>query len=237
MPLGAAAPLADGSGWVVAAGTGIARTGGRGGLEWLARPGDGSRRSLRMNGGACDPHGRFRAVSMEARAEDGAGFLYRVDHDGTVSEVLDGLTAPGGPAFTSDGGLMYLADGALRTVHRHTVDPVTGGVGPAEVFARFAEDERRPAGMTVDDDGHLWVALRGGGRVVCLDVDSERLGTVQTPATDTTSVAFGCGLMFVTTASHRLQRPGPLDGAVLASVTTVTAPPARSFGPHSVVRE
>ncbi|MEV6400844.1 SMP-30/gluconolactonase/LRE family protein [Streptomyces sp. NPDC051907] len=232
MPLGAAAPVAGTDGeWIVAAGAGIALT-GPDGLTWLSRPGDRRNRSMRMNDGACDPSGRFWAGSMEVQAATGAGSLYRTDPDGSVHEVLDNLSVPNGPAFSADGRLMYLADSARRAITRHTVDPVTGELGRPQLFAHFAQDEGRPDGLTVDDNGNLWVALWGAGRVLCYQPDGRPLHTVHVPTPHASSVAFGGGFMFVTTALHRLERPGPLAGAVLAGSTGVTAPPARLFGPR-----
>ncbi|QWB27186.1 MULTISPECIES: SMP-30/gluconolactonase/LRE family protein [Streptomyces] len=232
VPLGAVAPAAVGRrrGWIVAAGVGIALTDGRGAPEWLARPGDRADRAMRMNDGVCDPAGRFWAGSMEVHAARDAGSLYRTDPDGTVHEVLDRLTVPNGPAFTADGRLMYLADSARGTITRYAADPVTGALGPPEPFAEFTLAEGRPDGMTVDDHGNLWVALWGGGRVLCLGPDGRRLRTVRLPTPHVSSIAFGGGRMYVTTALHRLERPGLLDGAVLASATAVTAPPALPFG-------
>ncbi|MEU6825425.1 SMP-30/gluconolactonase/LRE family protein [Streptomyces atriruber] len=233
MPLGAVAPVRDDrSGkWIAAAGDGIALVDTRGTVHWLARPARRADRAMRMNDGACDPSGRFWAGSMEIHAAVGAGSLYRTDPDGTVHEVLDGLTVPNGPAFTADGRLMYLADSARGIITRHAVTPGTGRLGEPEPFARFAPEEGRPDGMTVDDDQNLWVALWGGGRLLCLGPDGTRLRSVDVPASHPTSVAFGRGLMFVTTARHRLPRPGAIDGAVLARATDVTAPPALSYGP------
>ncbi|MEU9705788.1 SMP-30/gluconolactonase/LRE family protein [Streptomyces sp. NPDC047981] len=231
MPLGAVAPTSGASSgrWIVAAGMGIALADARGGLDWLARPADRPDRAMRMNDGGCDRAGRFWAGSMEVGAALGAGSLYRVDPDGTVHEVLDGLTVPNGPVFTADGCLMYIADSARGIITRHPVDPASGALGEPARFASFPPEAGRPDGMAVDDDQNLWVALWGTGRILCLAPDGRRLRTVHLPTPHTSSVAFGGGLMFATTATHRLDRPGPLDGAVLAAGTGVTAPPVRPF--------
>ena len=51
---------------------------------------------------------------------EGAGSLYRVDHDGTVTRVLDGMTIVNGPAFRPDGRSMYIADTAAGTIFRQS---------------------------------------------------------------------------------------------------------------------
>jgi sugar lactone lactonase YvrE len=215
---------------VVAAGDGIALCTAAGRLQWLARSERRRDRAMRMNDGACDPSGRFWAGCMETHAAAGAGAVHRTDPDGSVHQVLDGLTVPNGPAFSADGRLMYLADSAHGTITRHTVDPVTGEITGSGPCAHLAPHEGRPDGMTVDDQGNLWVALWGGGRIRCYGPDATILRTLPVPTPHPSSVAFGGGLMFVTTARHRLERPGPLAGAVLVRPTTVTAPPALPFG-------
>ncbi|MEU9856639.1 SMP-30/gluconolactonase/LRE family protein [Streptomyces sp. NPDC047974] len=230
VPLGAVAPVAaGGSDWIVAAGDGIALV-GAGRPEWLARPERATGRSMRMNDGACDPAGRFWAGSMEVRAAVGAGSLYRTGPDGCVERVLDGLTVPNGPAFSLDGTSMYLADSAHGTITRHTVAPGTGRLLGSEPFAELAAYEGRPDGMTVDDDGNLWVALWGSGRVRCYGPGGEVLRDLAVPTPHPSSVAFGGGLMAVTTARHGLEHPDGLAGAVLLRPTTVSAPPAAPFG-------
>ncbi|MFD4577123.1 SMP-30/gluconolactonase/LRE family protein [Streptomyces sp. NPDC058417] len=233
MPLGAVAPARfGGRAWVLATGPGIALADGRGRLDWLDRPEDRPGRTMRMNDGVCDPSGRFWAGSMDVGAAPGAGSLYRADPDGRVHRVLDGLTVPNGPAFTADGAVMYLADSARGTVTRYDVDPATGRLGRAEPFTRLAPGEGRPDGMTVDDEGNLWVALWGAGRVRCHAPDGRVVGTVTVPTPQVSSVVFGGGRMSVTTARHGLARPDPLAGAVLARPSPVTAPPARPYGPR-----
>ncbi|WP_121830347.1 SMP-30/gluconolactonase/LRE family protein [Streptomyces sp. S1] len=230
VPLGAVAPAAvPGVDWIVAAGDGIALVGAAG-PRWLARPEYRTDRSMRMNDGVCDSAGRFWAGSMELRASDGAGSLYRVDPDGSVKRVLDGLTVPNGPAFGVDGTYMYLADSAHGTITRYAVDVVTGRLARADPFAELAAHEGRPDGMAVDDDGNLWVALWGGGRIRCYSPDGSVIRDVPVPTPQPSSVAFGDGLVIVTTARHRLSHPDGLAGAVLVAPTTVTAPPALAFG-------
>lgn len=233
VPLGAAAPASERvADWIVAAGDGIALA-GPGGLRWLARPEQHAVRPMRMNDGVCDPMGRFWTGSMSVRASPRAGSLYRTQPDGSVQRVLDGLTVPNGPAFHPDGAHMYLADSAQGTITRYAVDPATGGLSAAEPFAELAPCEGRPDGMTVDDGGNLWVALWGGGRIRCYRPDGSVERDIPVPTPQPTSVAFGSGLIAVTTARHRLAHPDGLAGAILVAATSVTAPPAVRFGPVS----
>jgi sugar lactone lactonase YvrE len=228
-PLGAVAPLVGG-GWLAAAGPGFAvLRAGR--VEWLARPEDVAPVAMRMNDAVADPAGRFWAGSMAAAegsaAAEGAGSLYRVDPDGSVHAVLDGLTIPNGPAFDADGTTMYLAESTRGIINRATVDPATGELGPLEVFARV--EGGAPDGMTVDADGVLWSAVHGGGRLDRYRPDGTVLERIPLPARQPTSVCLTAEppyLAVVTSGTDGLADPGPDDGAVLVAPVTAAGRPA-----------
>lgn len=226
VPLGAVAPLADGAGWLAAAGTGIAVLRADGSVEWVDRPEDGAPVAMRMNDGVADPAGRFWAGSMAAAESSGdaagAGSLYRVDPDGSVHRVLDGLTIPNGPAFSADGTVMYLAESTAGVIHRAPVDPATGALGPLEEFARVSGGS--PDGMAVDVEGCLWSAVHGGGRVDRYAADGTLLESLALPAAQPTSVCLSVEAPYsvlVTSATSGLERPGPDDGAVLVAPVRV----------------
>jgi sugar lactone lactonase YvrE len=51
---------------------------------------------IRMNEGGCDPDGRFYCGSMAYDERPGAGKLYRLDPDGSVHIVAEGMTISNG---------------------------------------------------------------------------------------------------------------------------------------------
>ncbi|MDX2546472.1 SMP-30/gluconolactonase/LRE family protein [Streptomyces sp. WI04-05B] len=221
VPLGAVAPVQDRPDmWIAAAGTGIALLTADGALEWLDRPEDRTPVPSRMNDGVADPGGRFWAGSMAYDGTQGAGSLYRTDLDGTVVRVLDGLTIVNGPAFTADGAIMYVADTAAGTILRCRVDPASGELdlsGGPDIFARLRDDEGSPDGMTVDEEGCLWVAMWGPGAVRRYHPDGRLLHTVTVPAPHPTSVCLhpDDSRLLVTTARYGVRNPTPADGSVL----------------------
>ncbi|MFI6369552.1 SMP-30/gluconolactonase/LRE family protein [Streptomyces sp. NPDC050546] len=219
VPLGAVAPVYERPrAWIAAVGTGIALLTTDGALEWLDRPEDRTPVPSRMNDGVADPAGRFWAGSMAYDGTPGAGSLYRTDPDGTVVRALDGLTIPNGPAFTADGTTMYLADTAAGTVLRCHVDPVSGGLSAPTTFARLREAEGSPDGMTVDEEGCLWVAMWGAGAIRRYHPDGRLLRTLTVPAPHPTSVCLppGDNRLLVTTARHGVKNPTAASGAVLS---------------------
>ncbi|GHF16420.1 calcium-binding protein [Streptomyces spiralis] len=226
-PLGAVAPVGRGDGFLAAAGKGLVRLAPDGSLlHAMSLPGLEGPPHRRMNDAVCDRQGRMWAGSMAYDATPGAGALHRVDPDGTVVTVLDGLTVPNGPAFSPDGTTMYLADSALGTVYAHRVDPATGTLSDRRVFFRLAPGTGSPDGMTVDDEGRLWSAIWGAGEIRCHAPDGTLLLTLAVPASQPTSVCLTGSELLVTTARYGMEAPGPLDGAVLSVPCRITAPAA-----------
>ncbi|MFI9542875.1 SMP-30/gluconolactonase/LRE family protein [Streptomyces sp. NPDC052016] len=228
VPLGAVAPVADHPGtWIAAAGTGVCLLASDGTPRWLATPECRPGPSMRMNDGVADPSGRFWAGSTAYDGIQGAGTLYRVDHDGTVTPAVEGITIPNGPAFTEDGRTMYLADSAHAIVRRYPVDPDTGRVGTPEDF--LTVDGGSPDGMTVDAEGALWCAVWGTGTVRRYLPHGSLDRVVRLPARQPAGVCLEGTLLHVTTATVGLGAPGPYDGAVFTVPVDVPGTPTPAF--------
>jgi sugar lactone lactonase YvrE len=234
LALGAVAPVAGRPGhWLAAAGQGFALLDPAGGVDWLARPEERADGATRMNDGVADPAGRFWAGSMAYDGASPLGSLYRVDHDGTVHRVWDGLAIVNGPAFSADGRTMYLSDTSGGTVLRFEVDPA-GRLGVPEPLWQAGEGEGSPDGLAVDDDDHVWVALWGGAEVRRLAPDGSTATRVPLPVAQPTSVCLAGDLLVVTSALIGLDAPGDDDGRLLAVDlpalgVTATAPAAAAY--------
>lgn len=234
IPLGAVAPVAGRLGhWVVAAGDGIALLDPFGRLTWVDRPEERPDGATRMNDGVADPAGRFWAGSMAYDAHSPLGSLYRVDTDGSVRRVWDGLAITNGPAFSADGSQMYLSDTRRGLVLQFPVSP-DGDLGEPSEHWRAGPDDGSPDGLTVDDDGHVWVALWGGGQVARIAPDGGAVQRIPVPARQPTSPCLVDGRLLVTSATTGLTDPGPADGRLhavdlAAYGIAATAPAARPF--------
>jgi sugar lactone lactonase YvrE len=220
--VGAAAPLAEGDGWLLAAARGFRHLGTDGTVTALL---DTEPDGVRMNDAACGPDGRFWAGSMAYDERPGAGRLLRCDPDGTVAVVLPHATVANGLGWSPDGRTMYHADSGAGVVTAY---------GPDGARELIRPDDGVPDGLMVDAEGALWVALHGAGEVRRYAPDGTTLAVWPLPVSKPTSVAIG-GVsgrrLFVTTSREHLPPDAePEAGRVFAADDAgVTAPPVRAY--------
>ncbi len=81
---------------------------------------------FRVNDAAVDPAGRFWAGVFSEDQRAGAGAVHVLETDGTVRQVLDGLTIPNGIDWSPDAKTMYLADSGQGKVFAFEFDGARG---------------------------------------------------------------------------------------------------------------
>lgn len=233
----AALPLAErDQGWLLAAGSGFAHLGTDGTVRVLAEPEAGQRGVVRMNDAKCDPVGRLWAGSMAYDERPGAGSLFRVDLDGSVTRVLRDRQISNGIDWSPDGRTFYYSDSGHRVVYRAPYDVDRGELGPLAPLIEPPAGHGAPDGLTVDAEGMLWVAFWGGGAVRRYDPSGRVLEEVRTGAPQTTSCCLGGAdgrTLFITSASAGLTpevlEEHPDSGRLFAVRVDVAGPPARPF--------
>ncbi len=229
--VGAVAPVAVG-GYVLAAGQGFVYVDDAGSVRELAQP-EAGHVNVRMNDGACDRQGRFWAGTMAYDESPGAGTLYRLELDGSCSTVLTGLTISNGLGWSPDGQTMYLSDSGTGSVDAFDFDGVTGAISGRRTLVQIDQPGMAPDGLTVDDQGDLWVGIYGGRAVHHYRADGSLRATVQIPAAQATSCAFGGGdrrTLFVTTGRERLDEAALERQPDAGRVFSVTGLDARGPG-------
>lgn len=229
--VGAVAPVAGG-GYVLAAGQGFLLVDEAGSVRELAQP-EAGHVNVRMNDGACDPEGRFWAGTMAYDESPGAGTLYRLELDGRCSTVLTGLTISNGIGWSPDGATMYLSDSGTRSVEAFDFDGVTGAISRRRTLVRIDQPGMAPDGLTVDEQGDIWVGIYGGWGVNRYGPEGSLHATVPIPAAQATSCAFGGAdrrTLFVTTGRERLGRTALERQPDAGRVFSVTGLGARGAG-------
>lgn len=173
-------------------------------------------RDSRFNDVIADPEGRVFCGTM-ATAER-LGCLYRLDTDGRLTRILEGIGCSNGMGFTPDLRQMYYTDSPKRELYLFDYDRKTGEITNQHVFVRTAEGEGVPDGMTVDAEGYVWSARWDGSCLVRYSPDGEEERRLMFPAKKVSSVTFGgeeYADMYVTTAGGDTKEvDGPAAGAL-----------------------
>jgi sugar lactone lactonase YvrE len=172
-------------------------------VESLVRFAAGAGPRIRCNDGKCDPAGRFWVGRMAYDGAAGEGSLQRIDPDLAVVTRMTGLAIPNGLGWSLDGRRMYFLDSLWCEVREHPYDPATGTMGEGSTLVRFDDDGTVPDGLTVDAEGHLWVARWGAGCVVRVTPDGRVVDRIDLPVSQVSSCAFGgddLGDLYITSA-------------------------------------
>lgn len=158
---------------------------------------------MRLNDGRTDREGRFVCGSMVLHRRDPDARLYRLDIDGSVDTLLDGIAVSNATCFSPDGRTMYFADSLAGTIRAWHYAP-DGSLSGERVFADTRAHGSGPDGATVDADGRLWVALVLARRIACYSPEGLLLRTLELPVPYPTCPCFGgpsLDVLYVTSIS------------------------------------
>ena len=175
--------------------------------------------SMRFNDGKLDPVGRFWCGTMDYQAAAGAGALYRVERNGAIAAVLDGITIANGLAWDDRAGRFYYIDTPTHRVDVFDFDLGAGTIANRRTAFELPPEYGLPDGMARDTAGRLWIAFWRGGQVIGFDpVHGEPACRIRVPTRLTSSCWIDNSTLYITTARTELSaaelRGEPLAGCV-----------------------
>lgn len=154
--------------------------------EWEGRPLKG------LNDLQPDDHGGIYVGSLEFDAlsdqKPVPGNLFRVDADGKVAKLWEGIEVTNGLGFSPDRKLLYHADSTTQAVWVYDVK-ADRTVADRRVFAKVPEGW--PDGLAVDVEGGVLVATVKSGEIVRFKPNGAIDFRLKIPAKFVTSVTFG----------------------------------------------
>jgi sugar lactone lactonase YvrE len=195
----------------------------------------------RFNDGKCDPQGRFWVSTIYEPRDRAAAALFCLNAQGLVRRA-EGATVGNGLAWSPDGGTLYWSDTKAHVVRAFDFDRETGALSRQRDWLQFearADGQAldayggRPDGAAVDSEGHYWVAMFEGGRVLRVSPQGQVVREVRLPVRCPTMPCFGgpdLKTLYITTAHHNRPadelRDQPLAGGVLSLRVEVPGLPA-----------
>jgi sugar lactone lactonase YvrE len=192
----------------------------------------------RFNDGKVSPDGRFFAGTMdEALLSRPIAALYRLDPNGSMHQMVDGLIVSNGLAWTADGRTMYHSDSKAETIWAYDYDANTGSVSSKRVLARPNNEIGRPDGAATDVEGYYWSAGVSAGVLNRWSPDGRLDRSIPLPCSNPTMPCFGgpdMKTIFVTSLRHDLPTDvlaaKPLSGGIFAVEVDVPGVPVARFG-------
>jgi L-arabinonolactonase len=175
---------------------------------------------MRLNDGRTDREGRFLCGSMVLHRRDADGRLYRLEGDGRVTPLLEGIAVSNSLCFAPDGRTLYFAD-SLAGVVRAWDYSRDGVLSNERAFVDTRPQGSGPDGATVDAEGCLWIALVLAGQVARYSPQGRLLRVVELPVPYPTCPCFGgpdLDTLYVTSirdSGNVLRSDDPAAGALV----------------------
>ncbi|KAH1017539.1 hypothetical protein HUJ05_008163 [Dendroctonus ponderosae] len=177
----------------------------------------------RFNDGKADSRGRVWIGTIGDEPSRGkldlnAAALFKFTKGNVTNPtvMIPKVSVSNGIAWNQDGTELYYIDTPSEEIVKYDYYSESGNIAnKTVVFSTKGKGLGYPDGMTIDEDGNLWVALYAGGSVIQINPSNRTLiRRIPIPAQFTTSVAWGgpnLDVLFVTTA-RRYLTPEELQG-------------------------
>ncbi len=162
----------------------------------------------RFNDGKCDVAGRFWVGSMALSEEEGKGNLYAMETDLFVKKKIENVSISNGIAWNAGSSIMYYINTPTNYVFAFDYDIESGNIDNQRVVIDLTHEKGFADGMTIDEEGMLWIAFYGGWRVARYDPgNGNLLNQIELPVENVTCCTFGGGDLtdlYITTASQNM---------------------------------
>jgi len=193
--------------------------------------------SNRSNDGACDAAGRLWIGTMASDFARHKGSLYCIDKNLSVIKKLENLSIPNGLVWSLDNKRMYFIDTPTQCVRSFLFDVESGDIQFEKVVIEIDKQNGSPDGMTIDEEGMLWIAHWNGFGVYRWDpLKGKLLDKITLPVPQVSSCVFGgegLNYLFITTARENMSgaelQKYPDSGNVFIVETKVKGVPAFKF--------
>ncbi|KAJ0172198.1 hypothetical protein K1T71_012171 [Dendrolimus kikuchii] len=221
-------------------------------LDWTV-PGDAALRLLTtvdhgqpdnvINEGKPDAEGRYWAGTKGPQTGDDVvpdhATFYSFEQESFIHPrvQIKPVSVSNGLVWSLNNSVLYYIDSSTQKVEAFDFDLQRGEISARRTIMDISEygyEEAIPDGMTIDNQGKLWIALMFGNAVLHVDPDTRQLIFIyKLPVSRVTSLCWGgpnLDELFVTTSRNKLDdRLEPLGGAIF----TLRNTGSRGVAPHS----
>ncbi|SHH89120.1 Sugar lactone lactonase YvrE [Clostridium grantii DSM 8605] len=164
---------------------------------------------VRFNDGKISPAGNLWAGTMaidqsEYRAKN-AAYLYKFSENQKCTPLIKDVTISNGLEWSLDLKTFYYIDSPTNQIISYEYDIQDDTIKNPKIIIHFNDKNSVPDGMTIDDEGMLWVAKWGGYMVQRINpITGDIIDEIDLPTAQVTSCTFGgrnLDTLYITTAS------------------------------------
>lgn len=196
--------------------------------------------SVRFNDGKCSPNGELWVGTMDLDTKNPIAALYKIDNKYEISKQLSNIAVSNGICWSPDGFTMYYIDSPTYSIQSFVFNKETNSISRGKKIIDTPKEWGTPDGCTIDERGMIWVAHWGGAKVSCWNPYTRKLlTTIDVPAANVTSVAFGgenLDELYITTARNWMPEGGeekyPLAGGLFVAKPGVKGIESYRFRPQ-----
>ncbi|MCB1092546.1 MAG: SMP-30/gluconolactonase/LRE family protein, partial [Verrucomicrobiae bacterium] len=194
----------------------------------------------RLNDAKVDRLGRLWVGSMAITARPGHGALYRIDGRGRSMRMDKGFTVGNGMGWSPDNQVMYFCDSGAGKVYSYEFELETGKIRNRKILIEVPDKSGRPGGMTVDAEGHLWIAHFDGWSIGRYTPEGRLEQLIPLPVPRPTSCIFGGPDMtdlIITSARIQLSAERVAEAPLSGSVFSLPCSVQGIREPEFIIRE
>ncbi|MBM1105199.1 SMP-30/gluconolactonase/LRE family protein [Aurantibacter crassamenti] len=198
---------------------------------------ENSNPNIRFNDGKVGPKGNFWVGTMDKNCAPNAGNFYHISQNFEVTKKIPNTSVSNGLAWSSDNKTLYYIDSPSFKFQTFDFNIENNTITNEKTVINVPEEFGSPDGMSIDEEGMLWVAHWGGNCIRRWNPKTgEILLKIDVDAPHVTSCCFGgpdLKTLYITTARSGLSesqlKKFPLSGGLFTYQTKVKGTPINYF--------
>ena len=110
---------------------------------------------------------------------------------------------------------MYFADSTTQNIYAFDFDSASGSISNKRVFFSTVDmgEDAVPDGHCIDEEGYMWTAIHGKGKVVRVSPEGKVVAEITLPTPSVTCPTFVGEDLFITSAGGDESDPSSLAGS------------------------
>lgn len=188
---------------------------------------------VRFNDGQIDPMGRLWIGTMSELGSKKKGMIMKVNQDFKTRIEVRELDISNGMCWSPDHTYFYHVDTGKYEVTTYDYSKKKGEIKNPRKIIKIPKSWGKPDGMTIDEEGKLWIALWGGWAISRWDPETGScIGMIDLPVSQVSSCVFGgkdFSELYITSARIGLDHKKIIEEPLAGSVFKICIPGVRGL--------